>query len=159
MQEPLFALTPAPALDAQDSVEVKQLATFRMLPQALQAVPANVTDALSKAANTDVLTAKHELTSEMKLRLERFEADRSNQQLHSELQTQVLISVRALCPICTALGTMGLLPCIQQTVVCGLHCNIYVTNLCTRMVAGQDASTMTAMQLTVNTSTLSSPCG
>lgn len=117
MQEPLFALTPAPALDARDSVEVKQLATFRMLPQALQAVPANVTDALGKAANMDVVAAKRDLTSELELRLERFEADRSNQQLYSELQTQVLILVRLFLSICIASG-IGV--AYLHTTACGM---------------------------------------
>lgn len=111
MQEPLFRLADASALDGKDSMEAKQLAVFRVNTQAVQAVPANVAAAVREAAKLDILDARSALVQQMKHKLRRFEGDRSNKQLYSELQTQALIMVAL-----------------------HLHCHVHWAYVCIRIV-------------------------
>ena len=99
MQGPAFTWSPT-ALNSADPVEVKLLSPAKEIslkPQALAEVPVEVAEVVSRALQMDVLAACSTLRAQLETRLRRFERDRTNKQLYTNLCTQVLISVGLEC--------------------------------------------------------------
>lgn len=94
MQGPNFTWSLS-TLDDTDPVEVKlgPAKEVSHKPQALAEVPAEVAEDVSRALQMDVLEAHDTFRAHLETRLERFERDRANKQLYSDLCKQVLVWV------------------------------------------------------------------
>ena len=121
MQGPKFTWSLS-TLDDTDPVEVKLLSPAKEVshnPQALAEVPAEVAEVVCRALQMDVLEAHDTLRAQLETRLKRFERDRANKQLYSDLCKQVLVVVKILsCLQCTGCMQLPWLPCITPK---GIH--------------------------------------